>query len=131
KFFQRIFGIALFSLFIVFGYKFYAKMKSVMKLSKTLPDYLKNIFGEKPRMNLNMTFNSLEIKLIFSKETLAKEDDLENTVLEYIEDFYPALSLRRLNIDIEAEEVETEDLETKGSEDKTEKEETREKEDKE
>ena len=104
KFFQKVFGLAFFSLVIVFGYKFYAKMKSVMKLSKTLPDYLKNIFGEKPRMNLNMTFNTLEIKLIFSKETLAKEEDLEDTVLEYIEDFYPALSLRHLNIDIEAEE---------------------------
>lgn len=108
---KKIFGYALFALLIMIGYKFYIRAKSVMKLNKTLPDYLKNIFGEKPRMNLSRAFRSLEIDLVFSKEALAKDDNIEETVIEYIEDFYPGLSSYNMNINIEAEEEpETEDI---------------------
>ena len=108
---KKVFGYAIFALLVMVGFKFYNRLKSVMKMSKTLPGYLKNVIGEKPRINLNMAFKSLEIDLVFSKDTLSKFQNIDETIIEYIEDFYPVLSGCHLNINIEAEEEpQTEDI---------------------
>jgi len=89
-----------------YGMKTYKKINSAVKLSKSLPEFLNNVYGEKPTMNMNKTLNSLSLKLGFSQEILDKHSDIETTVREYIDDFYPELSKNSIDISIEAGNVE-------------------------
>lgn len=89
-----------------YGMKTYKKINSAVKLSKSLPEFLNNVYGEKPTMNMNKTLNSLSLKLGFSQEILDKHGDIETTVREYIDDFYPELSKNSIDISIEAGNVE-------------------------
>lgn len=99
-----------------YGLKTYKRINGTVKLTKSLPEFLNNVYGEKPEIkNLTTTLNSLDIKLGFSQELIDKHNDIENTVQEYIDDFYPELSKNSIEISIyvkgtepEAEPVEEE-----------------------
>jgi len=103
-----------------FGLKAYKKINGTVKLSKSLPEFLNNVYGEVPEMNVTRTLNSMVIKIGFSQEVLEKHNDIDNTVQEYIDDFYPELAKNSIEISIftkgeavaePAEEEETEEKE--------------------
>lgn len=83
-----------------FGLKAYKKINGTVKLSKSLPEFLNNVYGELPEMNISRTLNSMVIKIGFSQEVLEKHADIDNTVQEYIDDFYPELSKNSIEISI-------------------------------
>ncbi|MDD4309666.1 MAG: hypothetical protein PHO32_04755 [Candidatus Cloacimonetes bacterium] len=91
-----------------FGLKTYKRINGSIKLSQSLPEFLNNVYGEIPEMNISRTLNSLNIKIGFSQEILDKHTDIENTVQEYIDDFYPELSKNavEINIHLKGEEAE-------------------------
>lgn len=85
-----------------FGLKAYKRINGTVKLSKSLPEFLNNVYGEKPKMSINQNLNMLSIKLGFEQEVLDKHTDIEATVREYIDDFYPEMAKNAINIEIYA-----------------------------
>ena len=55
-------------------------------------------------MNINLSFNKAFFKFKLSQKTIDKNPDLENTIREYITDFYPAFPMDKTTIEIEPEE---------------------------
>ena len=115
KFFKRVFWLGVLSFVAFWGWKFYERVRAVFKLDNSLPLFLKNTVGEKPGIHINMAFSNLSITLRFEQETLDKEENLEQMVREYIEDFYPVLAGLSIAIHItpreEAKVVEPEPVE--------------------
>lgn len=89
-----------------FGFKAYKKINGTVKLSKSLPEFLNNVYGEMPEMNINRSLNSMNIKIGFSQEILDKHSDIENTVQEYIDDFYPELAKHSVEITVQLKGME-------------------------
>ncbi len=92
KFFGKLIRFIIISVIAYFFYKFYKRAKAVKNMSKSLPLFLKNTLGEKPELSINMNFNKVEIKLGLPAEILEGDEDIEQLVEEYINDFYPAFS---------------------------------------
>ena len=93
-----------------FGFKAYKKISGTAKLSKTLPEFLNNVYGEMPQVNVNHTLNSTRIKVFFSQNILDKFADIETTIREYIDDFYPEIAKTSVDISIMPATEETEDI---------------------
>ena len=89
KFFRNVFVFAFWSGLTFVGFKIYKKIKAVIMLDKTLPLYLGNVVEEKPKIKVNFAFKKLTLDVEFSKNTLDKNKDLETTIIDYINDFYP------------------------------------------
>ena len=102
KFFTTLFWICGLGFIAYFALKFYKRIQEITKISKTLPEYIENTFGERPKMDLKMKLNSITITLKLSQETLDDNGDLEETVKEYIEDFYPHIASCRLSLSLAA-----------------------------
>jgi len=83
-----------------FGLKAYKRVNGLVKLSKSLPEFLNNVYGEKPKATFTNTLSLMNIKLGFSQEVIDKHTDIETTVREYIDDFYPELATCTIDIDI-------------------------------
>ena len=92
KFFKKTFGLAIMAGLGYLGLKVYKIIKGSMKLSKNLPEFLTNVYGEKPSISINKNFRALRLKVGFSTEILEQNNDIEAIILEYIEDFYPELA---------------------------------------
>ncbi|MDP3114290.1 MAG: hypothetical protein Q8M98_05870 [Candidatus Cloacimonadaceae bacterium] len=99
KFFKAVLFIGGTALAAHFGMKAYKRVSGIVKLSKSLPEFLNNVYGEKPKTNINRTFSAMNIKLGFTQEIIDKHTDIETTVREYIDDFYPELA--KCSVDIE------------------------------
>ncbi len=93
-----------------FGFKAYKKISGTAKLSKTLPEFLNNVYGEMPQVNVNHTLNSTRIKVFFSQNILDKFTDIETTIREYIDDFYPEIAKTSVDISIMPATEETEEI---------------------
>ncbi|HCX72345.1 MAG TPA: hypothetical protein DHM37_01370 [Candidatus Cloacimonas sp.] len=91
KFCKKIFKFAIFGTIAYSGFKIFERIKSAIEISKTLPQYLENVVGEKPKVNTNVTWKQAHISVGFPKQVIEKNKDLESTIRDYIEDFYPAL----------------------------------------
>ena len=100
KFFKNVFWLGVYSAAAYYGYKFYQRIKSVSNLHNTLPQYLENIIGESPKQKINLQLKSLVYDLWFTKETLEKNDNIEEMIKEYIDDFYPAFKGMDIQISI-------------------------------
>jgi hypothetical protein len=109
KFFKTMLFLGGTALAAHFGMKAYKRVNGIVKLSKSLPEFLSNVYGEKPCVNINRTFNSMSIKVGFPQEVLDKHTDIETTVREYIDDFYPELGKCTVDIDVYAKEKEAEE----------------------
>jgi len=94
-----------------FGMKAYKRVSGVAKLAKSLPEFLNNVYGERPKLNINRSFNTIAIKIGFSQEIIDKHNDIETTVREYVDDFYPDLSKCSVDVSIYVPGVEEEDVE--------------------
>ena len=81
------------------GYKAYCVVNNMVKLSKTLPDYLKDILDERPKVDVHLRFNSLSIAIGLTADTFESLDfDLDEQVECYIQDYYPRLAKFRINV---------------------------------
>ncbi|HOQ76999.1 MAG TPA: hypothetical protein PLN17_00760 [Candidatus Cloacimonas sp.] len=95
-----------------FGFKAYKKISGTAKLAKSLPEFLNNVYGEMPEVNVNNTLNSVRIRAFFSQEILDKHTDIDNTIREYIDDFYPEIAKSSVDITIMPKMEETEETAT-------------------
>ncbi|MDD3605736.1 MAG: hypothetical protein PHE75_01090 [Candidatus Cloacimonas acidaminovorans] len=110
KFFKKILILGGTLAAAHFGFKAYKKISGTAKLSKSLPEFLNNVYGEMPQVNVNHTLNSTRIKVFFSQEILDKHTDIETTIREYIDDFYPEIAKTSVDISIMPSTEETEDI---------------------
>lgn len=117
KFFSTLFWLIFFAVGGYFIYQFYVRIKAIFNISKTLPQYLKNVIGEKPELDIDYKLVKVILDLKFAKETIEKNEDIANTVREYINDFYPMFKPDMIEINVleKEEPIETfskeEDLE--------------------
>jgi len=109
KFFKTLFIMVGTALAGYFGFKLYKKITSITKLHKSLPEFLCNVYGEKPALHINHNLKTTTIKVGFTQEILDKHTDIENTVREYVDDFYPDLAKSPLIVEIFAKTAETEE----------------------
>ena len=100
KFFKTLFVVGGTALAGYFGLKLYKIVSNVTKLHKSLPEFLNNVYGEKPNLHINHNLKTATLKVGFSQEILDKHTDIENTVREYIDDFYPELSKQTIIVEI-------------------------------
>jgi len=117
KFFKKLITLAVFSVLGYAGYKIYKIIKATIDLDKVLPQYLENVFGEKPTISIQLTFNKITLTAGFSESLFKKKEELEKSILEYITDFYPAICPKYLEIEVIEKTTETEET----TEDKEEK----------
>ncbi|MCK9557451.1 MAG: hypothetical protein PHQ78_04535 [Candidatus Cloacimonetes bacterium] len=108
KFFKTLLFIGGTAAAAHLGMKAYRRVSGTVKLSKSLPEFLSNVYGEQPKVDINQTMSYLSIKVRFSQEILDKHEDIENTIREYIDDFYPEVAKCSVDIDIQAKAEETE-----------------------
>ena len=81
------------------GYKAYRVVSNMVKLNKTLPDYLKDILDERPKVDVHLRFNSLSIAIGLTADTFETIDfDLDEQVESYIVDYYPGLAKFKINV---------------------------------
>lgn len=99
KFFKTISLLGGSAIAAHFGFKVYRRIHGLVKLSNSLPEFLSNVYGETPQMDIHKYLRLISIEVGFSQEILDKHDDIENTIREYIDDFYPELA--KCSIDIE------------------------------
>jgi hypothetical protein len=100
KFFKTLFVIGGTALAGYFGLKLYKIVSNITKLHKSLPEFLNNVYGEKPTLHINHNLKETTVKVGFSQEILDKHNDIEATVREYIDDFYPELGKNKVNIEV-------------------------------
>jgi hypothetical protein len=105
KFFKRLCVLALLAVAGVFLARFVQRVRMTMRLAKTLPLFLKNTIGEEPRASLSLTLNRLDIRLGFCAEMQERAAEIESAVVEYIDDFYPALSGVKIVCRVETREA--------------------------
>ena len=98
--FGKLLKIAFIGTIGYIGFKVYNKIRAAIELDKTLPQYLENVIGEKPEVNITYTLNEYTVSVCFSKEILEKNKDLETTVRDYISDFYPILNINKIKIEL-------------------------------
>ena len=100
KFYKKMIWAGAISAVGFVGFKMYQRISAIAKLSKSLPEFLNNVYGEKPKININMVLTSVTISVGFNQDIIESNEDIQSTVIEYIEDFYPALSKIKLNVDV-------------------------------
>jgi len=108
KFFKTVFVLGGTALAGYFGLKAYKRINGTVKLSKSLPEFLNNVYGEKPSVNMTQSMYSLIIKVGFCQETIDKYNDIETTIREYVADFYPELGKGNVNVEINIKSEESE-----------------------
>jgi len=113
KFFKKLFWLGFFSAAAYYGYKFYQKVLAVIGINKTLPQYMENVIGERPKINLTLTCTKCSMKALFTKETLDKNNNIDEMIQEYIDDFYPVFANGKMKIELAAKpDTEKEDIDT-------------------
>lgn len=116
KFFKALLVIGGTAMAAHFGLKAYKKINGTVKLSKSLPEFLNNVYGEMPKVNINQTLNSTSIKVFFSQEILDKHNDIDSTVKEYVDDFYPELAKNAVDVSVQVKSEEAAEEEAEASE---------------
>ncbi|OPX30223.1 MAG: hypothetical protein B1H06_00100 [Candidatus Cloacimonas sp. 4484_143] len=98
KFFKKLITLAIFSAIGYLGYKIFKIVKATLDLDKVLPQYLDNVYGEKPSVSIQLTFNKVTLTAGFSKTLFKKKEELEKAISDYVTDFYPAISPKFLEV---------------------------------
>lgn len=106
KFFKTILFLGGTAAAAHFGMKAFKKINGTVKLSKSLPEFLSNVYGERPKMSMTRTLNYIKIGVGFSQEILDKHTDIETTIREYIDDFYPEVGKCSVDIEVHLKEEE-------------------------
>jgi len=100
KFFKTLFVVGGTALAGYLGLKLYKIVSNITKLHKSLPEFLNNVYGEKPILHINHNLKEATVKVGFTQEIIDKHADIEATVREYIDDFYPDLAKSKINIEV-------------------------------
>jgi len=100
KFFKTLFVVGGTALAGYFGLKLYRIVSNITKLHKSLPEFLNNVYGEKPALHINHNLKTATIKVGFSQAVIDKHNDIETTVREYVDDFYPELAKSTITIEV-------------------------------
>ena len=80
------------------GFKGYQRISDIIKLSKTLPEYLHDLLDEKPKIDINMRLNSMSVAVGLTSETYENIDfDLDKQIQRYIMDYYPSLGKLKIS----------------------------------
>ena len=108
KFFKKLFTLAIFSALGYLGYKIFRIIKATIDLDKVLPQYMENVYGEKPLISIQITLNKIVLTAGFSKDLFNKKEELEKAIQDYIKDFYPAICEKRLEVNIIEQDAEAE-----------------------
>ena len=98
------FGIVTFLIFIIF--KLYLKIRAVINLNSSLPEYLKSIYEEEVVVDISLAINQILVRIKCSPALLEKKELVQRSIEDYIEDFYPELKVKFLKIKLEEEETE-------------------------
>ncbi|PKN78956.1 MAG: hypothetical protein CVU48_06770 [Candidatus Cloacimonetes bacterium HGW-Cloacimonetes-1] len=101
KIFKRLLAAGGLVFFSYQGYRSWRLIRSVMALDKALPGYLESIYGELPKVSCNVNANvSVKTRIVvkFSAEIIAKYDNIEEVVKQFISDFYPVLAKSKLKV---------------------------------
>jgi hypothetical protein len=121
KFFKKLITLAIFSAIGYLGYKIFRIIKATIDLDKVLPQYLENVYGEKPSVSIQLTLNKITLTTEFSKSFLKKKEELEKAIREYVTDFYPTICPKFLEVLIIEKTDEPEEIVEEKSEKKAEK----------
>jgi hypothetical protein len=120
KFFKTLFLVGGTAAAGYFGFKLYRIVNNITKLHKSLPEFLNNVYGEKPALHINHNLKAATIKVGFSQEILDKHNDIESTVREYIDDFYPELAKSTIVIELFVKSEMTDESSCSGGEEEKE-----------
>ena len=97
RFWKSLFTIGAIAGIGYLGFKGYQRVSDVMKMTRTLPDYLQDILNEKPKISINMRLNSLSVAVGLTAETYESLNfDLDDQINRYIFDYYPSLAKLRI-----------------------------------
>ncbi len=81
--------------------KYVRIMLEFFKLVKTLPEYLRDMIGVKPKVCFNLMLpKKMELKVGVEKEIKEREKNLEEVIENYINDFYPDLTDMKIKISV-------------------------------
>ena len=106
RFLKKAITLAILSAIGYIGYKIFKIIKATIDLDKALPQYLENVYGEKPTISIQLTFNKITLTAGFSNKLLDKKEELEKAIWDYVKDFYPAICQKCLMVNIIEKDVE-------------------------
>lgn len=107
KFFKKLFTLAIFSALGYLGYKIFRIIKATIDLDKVLPQYLENVYGEKPSISIQITLNKIVLTAGFGESLFNKKVELEKAIQDYVKDFYPTICANRLEVNVIEKDIET------------------------
>lgn len=90
------------------GYRIFRLIKDAIELEKFLPKFFESHLGEKPEINLAITFNQTTLTAKFSKGTLEKNPNLEQSILDYVNNYYSSFCMKKFKVILQ-EKVEEKD----------------------
>jgi len=108
--FKKILTFAFLSGLGYLGFKIYKLIRDAIELEKFLPKFFESHIGELPEVNLTITFSQTILKVSFSKETLEKNPDLKQSVLDYVNNYYSSFCMDKFKVILQekVKEVKTE-----------------------
>lgn len=72
--------------------KLFRQLAQYASLSQSLPLYLKDMTGFKPKYDFQFRANYLKIEIGYPESVIAQQKELEKVIKDYISDYYDSLS---------------------------------------
>ena len=107
KTFKKILTFAFLSGLGYLGYKIFRLIKDAIELEKFLPKFFESHVGEKPEINLTITFSKILLTAKFSKEALENNPELERSILDYVNNYYSSFCMDKFKVVLQEKVEET------------------------
>ncbi len=78
----------------------FRQMSQYSSLARSLPEYLKDITGFRPKFDSQFRANHLKIEIGYPESVMSQEENLEQVIKNYISDYYNLLAKYRVNVKI-------------------------------
>lgn len=95
---KKIITLAFLSGIGYLGYRIFRMIKDAIELEKFLPKFFESHVGEKPEIHLTIMFGKTTLTAKFSKKTLEKNPDLEQSIRDYVNNYYSGLCLKNFKV---------------------------------
>jgi hypothetical protein len=95
------------------GFRVYKLAKAAMAMKEPLKEYLSTQFGEEPKLICSVEANlviSVSVTAKFNAEILDKYPDIDQSIMDYIAQYYPILFIKRLTVKVYDKDMSTLDL---------------------
>ncbi|HPR16785.1 MAG TPA: hypothetical protein PLD62_00905 [Candidatus Cloacimonadota bacterium] len=102
---KRAFTFVLLTTIGYFAFKAYKFLRDIIELEKLLPQYLKTQFGEKPDVDLYVTLHHTNLTVKFTKETLAKHTEIDETIREFVKNYYAGINPNKFQLKVSEKAV--------------------------